>query len=305
MSGASTPARDTTPPGGASTPARDATPPGVASTPARGVSPPGVAENPGRGANNPALDVREVTAGYPERPGVIREVSFEAGRGGVVALLGPNGAGKTTLLNVCLGWHRPADGAVWLLGDRLSSLPRGERGRRISLVPQIDYVPFEYSVLEYVLLGRAPYLSPLAAPDSRDVERAREELSRLGIAELSGKSVVATSAGERALILVARALVQEADVILMDEPSAHLDLKNKRLLIDLIHKLRDTGKSIVLTAHEPEFADAVASHIVLLAEGTVLMQGPPDAVLTGEMLSSLYETSVTVHRSGSHRFFSW
>jgi iron complex transport system ATP-binding protein len=236
---------------------------------------------------------------------VIREVSFEAGRGSVVALLGPNGAGKTTLLNVCLGWHRPAGGAVWLHGSPLAGMPRAERGRRISLVPQIDYVPFEYSVLEYVLLGRAPYLSPLEAPGPRDVERARGELLGLGIADLAGKSVVATSAGERALILVARALVQESEVILMDEPSAHLDLKNKRRLIDLITKLSDTGKTIVLTAHEPEFADAVAQRIVLLADGSILAQGSPEVALTSDKLSRVYETPVEVTESAGRRRFAW
>jgi len=184
-------------------------------------------------------------------------------------------------------------------------MPRGERGRRISLVPQIDYVPFEYTVLEYVLLGRAPYLSPLEAPGAQDVERARAELAKLGIAALAGKSVVATSAGERALVLIARTLVQESEVILMDEPSAHLDLKNKRVLIDLITKLRDSGKTIVLTAHEPEFADAVSNHIVLLARGSILIQGAPADVLRGEALSQLYETPVEVLEVVDRRLFSW
>jgi iron complex transport system ATP-binding protein len=249
--------------------------------------------------------VQNVTAGYQTLPAVIREVGFTAGRGSVVAILGPNGAGKTTLLNVCLGWHRPAAGTVEIAGAALWRLSRSERGRRISLVPQIDYVPFEYSVLEYVLLGRAPYLSPLASPGPQDAARAREELARLGIAELAGKSVVATSAGERALILIARALVQETEIILMDEPSAHLDLKNKRRIIDLITTLRDTGKTILLTVHEPEFADAVADHIVLLSNGTVLTQGTPRHVLDGPTLTRVYDTPVEVTDRGGRRHFLW
>ncbi len=258
-----------------------------------------------------SLELRGVVAGYAAsrdsegRHEVLHGVDFHARPGTVTAILGPNGVGKTTLLNVALGWITPWSGTVSVDGRDLRTLAGAERGQLLSLVPQTDHVAFEYSILEYVLLGRAPYLGPLQSPTAKDREIAREALEQAGIAGMACRGVLETSAGERQLVLLARALAQEPRTLLLDEPSAHLDLANKRRLVGLLQAQKELGRAIVLTAHEPEFAAALATTVVLLSEGTVLASGAPQHVLTEALLSRLYGIPVSVHRSGDRALFAW
>lgn len=244
--------------------------------------------------------------GAPPASGVVlSRLSLTVETGSVTAILGPNGVGKTTLLNICLGWLRPWRGTVALQGRPLAAFSRRELGQRISLVPQSEHIPFEYTVVDYVLLGRAPYISPLASPGTLDIEVCLGMLARVGMRDRSGDSVHATSAGEKQLIMLARSLAQEPELLLLDEPSAHLDLKNKRHLIDLLRVEVDRGATILLTAHEPEFAAAVADNIMLMHDGTIMISGPTDAVLTGENLSRAYDLPVAVHEVDGQPTFHW
>jgi len=256
-----------------------------------------------------AIELHSVSAGYGRDPEsrieVLHDVSLTAAPATVTAILGPNGVGKTTLLNTALGWIRPWHGSVSLAGRPLAGMSGSERGRLISLVPQTDHVPFEYTVLEYVLLGRAPYIGRMNQPTEHDLAVAMESLVLVGIDAMADHGVLETSAGERQLVLLARSLAQEPSVLLLDEPSAHLDLANKRRAVDLLRSQADAGRAVVFTAHEPEFAAAVANRIVLLCEGRVLANGNAADVLTAEHLSTLYRTPVTAHRSGGKLFFSW
>lgn len=258
-----------------------------------------------------SLELRGIVAGYTATEGregrheVLHGVDLHARPGTVTAVLGPNGVGKTTLLNVALGWIAPWSGAVSVEGHDLRTLVGSERGRLLSLVPQTDHVAFEYSILEYVLLGRAPYLGPLQFPTAADVEIARAALEQVGIAGMAERGVLETSAGERQLVLLARALAQEPKTLLLDEPSAHLDLANKRRLVGLLQDQAELGRAIVLTVHEPEFAAALATTVVLLHEGNVLAKGRPEHVLTSELLSRLYGIPVSVHRSEGRALFAW
>jgi iron complex transport system ATP-binding protein len=250
------------------------------------------------------LELRDIVAGYADHK-VLHGVSLAAGRGSVTAILGPNGVGKTTLLNVALGWIRPTSGRVALDGRELVSLSGSERGRQLSLVPQSDHIPFDYSILEYVLLGRAPYIGQLQTPGANDVQLAREALDRVGLGGMGERGVLETSAGERQLVLLARSLAQDPAVLLLDEPSAHLDLANKRRLVELLRREAERGCCIVLTAHEPEFAAAVADWVTLLRDGSVLASGPPDQVMTGELLTTTYGVPITVHRVTGRPTFLW
>ena len=262
------------------------------------------------------IEVVDVTAGYgrrrtPERVesgaprAVLAGISARFGPGTVTAILGPNGVGKTTLLNLCLGWMRPWEGAVIVDGRPVATLSGGERGRLLSLVPQSDHVPFEFSLLDCVLLGRAPHLGPLETPGREDVRIALRALERVGLADRAAVSVLEMSAGERQLVLLARALAQESAFLLLDEPSAHLDLANKRRLVSMLRSLAANGTGVVLTTHEPDFAAASADRVVMLDSGTVLASGVPDEVLTGPLLSRAYDTPVTVHRADGRPVFIW
>ncbi len=263
------------------------------------------------------LSLHDITFSYqevsgrrrsPERPlgrPVLRELTLEVPQGAVTAILGPNGAGKTTLLNICLGWLRPDTGRVELSSRPLGDFSRRETGQRMSLVPQSEHIPFEYSLLEFVLLGRAPYLSALESPGDGDIEIAMEMIERVGLSDRSADSVLATSAGEKQLVMLARSLTQQPELLLMDEPSAHLDLRNKRRLIGLVDAEVERGCSVLLTAHEPEFAAAVASHVILMRRGQVVTAGSVDEVMTTEYLSATYETNVTAHRIAGRLAFHW
>ena len=201
------------------------------------------------------LELRGIRAGYgaheADRHVVLHGVDLDAPTGSITAILGPNGVGKTTLLNVALGWIAPWSGTVSISGRLLADIPGPERGRLVSLVPQSDHIPFEYSILEYVLLGRAPYIAPMALPTAKDVEIARSALDRVGISAMADHGILETSAGERQLVLLARAVAQEPRVLLLDEPSAHLDLANKRRLVGLLRAQSELGRAVIITVHEP------------------------------------------------------
>lgn len=250
------------------------------------------------------LELSGVSAGYGEHT-VLRDVTLSVAQGEVVAILGPNGVGKSTLLNVALGWLRPTAGSVSLIGRPLASIGASERGRTVSLVPPVDHIAFEYSILEYVLLGRAPYIGRMQTPGSDDVEKAREALARVGMDAMAGHGVLETSAGERQLVLLARSLAQDPAVLLLDEPSAHLDLANKRRLVELLAREAAGGRTIVLTVHEPEFAATIADRVVLLRDGALLADGVPDSVMTADLLTRAYGVPIAVERVAGRSVFIW
>jgi iron complex transport system ATP-binding protein len=241
------------------------------------------------------LSVSRLSFSY-DGPGqaVLRDLSLEIPAGVVTAILGPNGSGKTTLLRLLLGVLRPAAGAIRLAGHPQASYSRRERGQLVGLVPQEEHIPFDFSVLEYVLLGRAPYLSPLQMPGEADRQIALEALHLVGMDGMEDRLLPNLSGGERQLAAVARALAQQPHVLLMDEPTAHLALSNQDRLLAIMYDLAARGVTLVLTTHDPNLAASVASLIVLMRDGQILVTGPPEATLTAEKLSATYGVPVHV-----------
>jgi iron complex transport system ATP-binding protein len=243
------------------------------------------------------LQIEEVSYRYrQDAPLVLREVSLQLEQGASVALLGPNGAGKSTLLDLCLGWKRPEAGRVLLAGREMQHYSRREMGAWISLVPQNERVRFDYTVLEYLLLGRTPYLGQLEMPGGPDVQVARDALATVGIPELSERPVTALSGGEHQLMMIARALVQEPRILVLDEPTSQLDPGNRLRIVRLLHTLREGGSTLLFTTHDPNLAAECASHAVLIKEGRILKAGPEAEVLTGPALSELYSITMEVRR---------
>jgi len=236
-----------------------------------------------------------ITFGYKlKKQPVLAGLSLELKAGSTTVILGPNGAGKTTLLYLALGWLKPWQGTISLAGKRLGDYRRQELGRSMALVPQGEHIPFEYSVLEYVLLGRAPHLPALGMPGQRDYAAAYEALERVGIVSLAGHSLLALSGGERQLVLVARALTQQSRLLFLDEPTAHLDLNNKSRLIQIVRDLRAAGITILMTIHEPEVAMAIADEVILMGMGCVLAHGPLDETITAENLGRVYHIPIRI-----------
>ncbi len=214
----------------------------------------------------------------------------------ITSLLGPNGAGKTTLLHTMLGRLHPSAGEVRFEGRPLTSYSRREQSRRIGLVPQTENAAFEFSVLDYVLLGRTPYLGMLELPRAEDYEAAEAALSFVGIAHLRARTVTTLSGGERQMVTVARALAQRPRLLLLDEPTAHLDLGNWGRIISMMRQLRAEGITVVFTTHDPNIAALVADNVVLMRQGQVLHSGPRDQVLNTFALRETYGVSVQVEQ---------
>jgi iron complex transport system ATP-binding protein len=251
------------------------------------------------------LSFDSVSFGYDAGgPPVLRGLSVDVAPGTVTAILGPNGAGKTTLLLLALGWLVPRTGRILVGGVPLAELPPGERGRLVALVPQSERMAFDYSVLDFALLGRAPYLAPLDVPGPDDRAIAARAVERAGLGPLARRHVTTLSAGERQLALIARALGQDPGILLLDEPTSHLDLANKARILSLIRALSARGVTVLLTTHEPEAA-SFATDIVLMREGRVRRAGPTAEVFTAEHLSATYGIPVAVTEVGGRRVASW
>jgi len=232
---------------------------------------------------------------------VLRDLTLEIPAGTVTAILGPNGSGKTTLLRLLLGVLRPQTGAIRLAGRPQETYSRRERGQLVGLVPQDEHIPFDFSVLEYVVLGRAPYLGPLQMPGEADRQVALTALHTVGLAGMEERALPNLSGGERQLATVARALAQQPQVLLLDEPTAHLDLSNRSRLLAIMRELAAQGTSLVLTTHDPNLAASVAGFAVLMRDGHVQAAGPAEATLTAENLSATYDAPVRVFQVDGRR----
>ena len=240
-----------------------------------------------------AITLERVTVTLGGRQ-VVREVTAVIERGEWVALIGPNGAGKTSLLRAVAGLL-PCDGSVSLAGVPLAELGRRERAQRLALVPQEPRTPPWLTVAEYVLMGRTPYLRPLGREGDADREAAARALSRLDLEELAERTLGTLSGGERQRVVVARALAQEASIVLLDEPTASLDIGHQQQALDLLDALRGTESlTLVAAMHDLTLAAQYADRVLLLDGGRVVADGTPADVLTEEALARHYGARVRV-----------
>jgi iron complex transport system ATP-binding protein len=210
---------------------------------------------------------------------VLRGVTLDVAPGEVVGLVGRNGAGKTTLLRVATRVLRPQRGSVELAGRPLEAWSRRELARAVAVVPQQTLVPFPFTVAEVVLMGRAPHQPFLGFDSPADLAIAARALERLGIGQLAERSVLALSGGERQLALVARALAQEADLLLLDEPTAFLDLEHRLAVLELVRERSREGRSALVVSHDLALAARFCDRVAILSQGRVLAAGPPRDVL--------------------------
>jgi len=225
---------------------------------------------------------------------VLRDLSLEVPSRAVTAILGPNGSGKTTLLRLLLGVLRPKVGTIRVAGRPQEGYSRRELSQLVGLVPQDEHIPFDFSILEYVLLGRAPYLHPLATPGEADTRLALDALRAVGLEGMQARPLPNLSGGERQLAVLARALAQQPRILLMDEPAAHLDLGNQGRLLDIIGEMAAAGTTVVLTTHDANLASAIADYVVLMARGRIVEAGPADTVISAGTLSSTYGVPIEV-----------
>jgi iron complex transport system ATP-binding protein len=230
----------------------------------------------------------------PTAPDVVQDITLDLPSGAVTAILGPNGSGKTTLLHLILGLLTPQRGEIRLAGTPHTDYAHRDVSHILGLVPQEETPAFNLNVLETVLLGRAPYLSLLQRPGEQDYATAFRAMETVGIAALWDRPVPALSGGERQLVILARALTQEPAILLLDEPTSHLDVGNARRILGLMRDLRAQGQTVLFTTHDPNAAATTADHVVLMRQGRVLQAGPVTETLTSAHLSATYDVPIDV-----------
>ena len=241
-----------------------------------------------------ALSFRGVSFGYGAIS-VLDRLDLTIGRGELVGLLGPNGVGKTTFVRLASGAVVPAGGSIELFGDDLTGLSTRERARRVAVVPQETHPVFEFTVAEIVRMGRSPHLGFLGLEGPRDHEIVRAAIERCELAHVASRSFRALSGGERQRVLLARALVQEARLLLLDEPTAYLDLKHRIAAYDLLVRLRhEGGPTIVVVSHDINLTARYCDRLVLLRGGAIVADGAPRDVLTASSIRDAYEVEVEI-----------
>ena len=237
------------------------------------------------------LCATQLAVGYPGHAvGSGFDLRLQPGR--VLALLGPNGGGKTTLLKTLLGLLRPLGGQIELEGRPLHALGAAVRARHLAYVPQSHVGAFAFSVADLVLMGRTAHASLFAAPSARDRAVAQAAIERLGIAHLAARPATMISGGERQLALIARALAQEARLMVLDEPTASLDFGNQGKVMREIRRLADEGLGVLFTTHDPNHATRFADEALLIRQGRPLASGAVAEVVTQAQLERLYDAPV-------------
>jgi len=235
------------------------------------------------------LVATDVDFAYVPGHPVVHGVSVAVAAGEVLFLLGHNGSGKSSLLGCLAGLHPPTAGRVRLDGADVHTMPSGARARRLGMIPQLHVAAFAYDVLEVVLMGRAPHLGTFEAPGPEDEAVALDALAMVGLADFRDRRYTELSGGERQLVLVARGLAQRCDVLLMDEPDAHLDPRNQFRVLEVVSDLaRRRGLAVVVASHAPNSALMFADRVLLLRQGRTLAQGRVGETLTEELLGAAY-----------------
>lgn len=244
------------------------------------------------------LEMRGLRCGYGAVP-VTHDVSLAVTSGEVVCLLGPNGSGKTTLFKTILGFLRPMAGTISIDGADIARRGHRRLARDIAYVPQLHTPSFPFRVLDVVMMGRTAHLGAFASPTCHDEKLARAALSDAGIEHLQHKPYTEISGGERQMVLIARALVQEARLLVMDEPTSNLDYGNQVRVLGQIRRLAADGIGVLMTLHYPNHAFLCADRIALMHRGRVHAVGPPHEVITEKSLLDIYGVTTSIHCLGT------
>lgn len=239
------------------------------------------------------LTVRDAVCGYDGVP-VIEHVSLSLRQGEIVCILGPNGIGKTTIFRSVLGFLKLLKGEILLDGQPRSQLSQREFSRIVGYVPQVHEPPFPYSVPDVVVMGRSSHLKPFEAPGLREYRIADRVLEMLGISYLREKTYTQVSGGERQMVLVARALAQDPQLLVMDEPTANLDFGNQIHVLECIKSLSGSGLGVLMTTHSPDHAFLCCDRVILLTKDKEILEGPVEEIVTEANLRRAYGVEVKI-----------
>lgn len=239
----------------------------------------------------PIIEIKNLSFSYGDVP-VLRDVNFTAHEGQLVALIGPNGAGKSTLFKCILKFLKGYEGDIYLDGKNMKDMSRPEIAKKIAYIPQTTVPVFNYTVLDIVLMGMTGSFRLLETPKEKHIAKAEQVLADLGITHLRDRGFGRISGGERQLVLLARAIIQDARILVMDEPTANLDYGNQFRVMEKIRGLVEEGYTVIISTHNPEHALLFAEKAFVLQDGEVKAAGPSKQVLTEELMQQLYDVEV-------------
>ena len=239
---------------------------------------------------------RRAQSGRDSRPAYVLEgISFLIDRGTIIGLLGPNGSGKTTLLRIIDGMLKPQSGRVLINGENVATMPRRALARRMAVVPQETHAAFDFSALDIVLMGRYAHLGRLQLEGPDDLRIAREAMAATGTAALEARVFDTLSGGEKQRVIIAGALAQASDILLLDEPTASLDLGYQLDIAALLRSLnRERRTTMLLSTHDLNLAAAICTELVLVRAGRIVAAGPTSRVLTADTVRRLYDVDADV-----------
>ena len=233
---------------------------------------------------------------------VFEGVDVGVRRGEFVGIIGPNGSGKTTFLKLVSGVLRPGRGSIKLGGVDLRHMSHKEVARKVAVVPQESHVGFEFTVFEVVLMGRTPHLGFLSFESEEDVEAARRAMALTGTEDFAERFLDELSGGERQRVIIARALAQEPEVLLLDEPTAFLDIRYQVGTYDLVRRLnRETGVTVLLVSHDVNMAGMYCERLLLFGDGGIYRDGSSAEVLTPENIEAVYQQEVVLAEDPRHK----
>ncbi len=248
------------------------------------------------------IECRNVSFSYGAGE-ILSDINLSLGKGRMLGILGANGAGKSTLLKILMGILKAQKGSVLFGGKPLQGYDRREIAKRIAYIPQDPVFAFPFTVSEVILMGRAPYIGRFEFEREIDLEAARRAMDTVGISHLRDRLITETSSGERQLASIARALVQEPEVMILDEPATFLDIKHRNEIMHLLRKLKEEhGILIIAATHDVFTALFYFDEIIMIKNGGVFANGSSETVINRENLSALYGIDVTVRREGGKVF---
>ena len=239
------------------------------------------------------LEVQHLSTGYGKKE-IVHDVSFSIPAGEFVCIIGANGCGKTTMLKSILGLLPPFGGSVKVSGIQTLTMKEKERAQYFAYIPQAHMPPFPFSVADVIIMGRTPYINRLAVISEKDKRIAYDAMELLGITDLADSSFTQLSGGQQQLVLIARALAQEPEILVMDEPTASLDFGNQQMVLKRMRKLADSGTSVLMVTHDPDHALYCASRVIAIQQGRVIGDGTPEEVMTNECLRTIYDTDAQI-----------
>lgn len=243
-----------------------------------------------------SIDISGLYFGYGHSP-LFRNLSLSIKRGEFFGIIGPNGAGKTTLLKLIAGLLHPQEGKILILKRDINNMRRREMARIIGFVPQESFFAFDFSVLEVVLMGRNPYLKPLERPKGSDYEKVYEALRFTQSFYLKDRGINQISSGERQRVVLARALAQEPEILLLDEVTSHLDITHQVMVISILKRLREKGITIIFLSHDINLASLCCDRILLLDKGEAVACDIPERIISLDLIKRVYkvEPHITSH----------